>query len=114
MLNRSAGGNRTGNPFGKLGKSFRVRRALQLRRRQIASRLGGPGRQTHRAPPQKDYIIPTPSAEVRAGALSSSTNTPSKEARTLALDKEDRCPVPAPVVSAPSATTAAPRCCSAS
>ncbi len=24
MLNRSAGGNRTGNPFGKLGKSFPV------------------------------------------------------------------------------------------
>lgn len=47
MLNRSTGWHRTGNPFrGALAGSSGVRRALQLRRLVITSRLGGPGRQT--------------------------------------------------------------------
>lgn len=47
MLNRSADGNRTGNPFGEPCKALRCQKGAPAEATAIASRLGGPGRQTH-------------------------------------------------------------------
>ncbi len=46
MLNRSTGANRTGNPFGELCKALRCQKGAPAEATAIASRLGGPGRQT--------------------------------------------------------------------